>query len=303
VRQVVENRQPKTNAALVTLLERHQEHPESERHNKVTLRGYLRKHIAADKLGQTPVGSVSVEALEVFYAKLRLCRDRCDGAASAVRHVTEQARRRGLRHRQLPARPVGRPQRGQCLGQRCARLVGGTRWPRHQGRGSRTARHRPGSEPQFNCCAVACQGGPRLCASGQPGCLRRAAQLTKAKGQCERLRDGSNHLEKERCTRTPYMVAKYAAGSYNLLHDYQGAEREARPGLAVEAWSPGDADIIRIERGIALAGQGAVDEAVEYGRRALARPCHLVSVVSRARQLDQVLTERVPQRDVHERVP
>ena len=55
-----------------------------------------------------------------LYAKLRRCLDRCDGAASAVRHVTEQA-----------------------------------------------------------CCAVACQGGPRLRASGQPGCLRRAAHQSE----------------------------------------------------------------------------------------------------------------------------
>ena len=88
------------------------------------------------------------------------------------------------------------------------------------------------------------------------------------------------------------MVAKYAAESHNLLHDYQAAEREARTGLAVEAWSPGDADIIRIELGIALAGQGAVDEAVEHGKEALARPRHLVSVLARARQLDGVLMKR-----------
>ena len=51
---------------------------------------------------------------------------------------------------------------------------------------------------------------------------------------------------------------------------------------------------MRIELGIALAGQGAVDEAVEHGRRALARPRHLVSVLSRARQLDGVLVNRYP---------
>ena len=120
------------------------------------------------------------------------------------------------------------------------------------------------------------------------------AQLAEAKAQCDRLRDGSTQLEKERSTRAPYMVAKYAAESHNLLQDYQAAEREARTGLAVEAWSPGDADLIHLELAIALAGQGAIDEAIEHGRHALAKPRHLISVLSRARQLDAVLTSRYP---------
>jgi hypothetical protein len=202
----------------------------------VTLRGYLRKHIAADKLGRTPVGSVSVEALEVF---TRSC-------AAALTAATAPRQRFGTSPNRLAAQLHAKAARGYA----------------HQGN------------------RAAC-----------------AAQLTKAKGQCERLRDGSNYLEKERCTDAVH-------GRKICCAKLQPAEREARPGLAVEAWSPGHADIIRIERGIALAGQGAVNEAVEYGRRALARPCHLVSVVSRARQPDQVLTERYPSvtctREFHE---
>jgi len=81
--------------------------------------------------------------------------------------------------------------------------------------------------------------------------------LAKAKHLCERLPENPlQPVAQERHARTPYMVGKYAAEAHNSLRNYQAAEREARDGLAVEAWSPGDADLVRIELGTALAGQG-----------------------------------------------
>jgi transcriptional regulator with XRE-family HTH domain len=117
--------------------------------------------------------------------------------------------------------------------------------------------------------------------------------LAKAKDLCQRLPDGSPQpVAQERRARTPYMVAKYAAEAHNSLKNYQAAEQEARDALGIETWSPGDADIVRIELGIARAGQGAPDEAVEHGKLALGQPRFLGSVLSRGRQLDTMLMTR-----------
>lgn len=122
-----------------------------------------------------------------------------------------------------------------------------------------------------------------------------AEHLVKAKNLCERLPDQSHsQVSKEACARTPYVVAGYAADCHNRLGDYQAAEREARNGLAVDAWSPGDADVNRIRLGIALTNLGSPDEAVEHGKQALARPRFLGGVLSRARQLDAALMSRYP---------
>jgi transcriptional regulator with XRE-family HTH domain len=122
-----------------------------------------------------------------------------------------------------------------------------------------------------------------------------AEYLAAAKNLCERLPDDSpSPVTKAACARTPYMVAKYAAGCHNHLGDYQAAAQEARVGLAVEAWSPGDADLARVEFGIALAGLGSPDEAVEHGKQALAQPRMLGGLLSRSRRLDAVLMSRYP---------
>jgi tetratricopeptide (TPR) repeat protein len=120
-------------------------------------------------------------------------------------------------------------------------------------------------------------------------------RLVEAKSLCERLPDESpRRFTKESLARTSYMVAKYAADCHNRLGNYQAAEREARDGLAVEAWSPGDADVNRIELGIALINLGAPDEAVEHGKQALTQPRFLGGLLPRARQLDSALMSRYP---------
>jgi hypothetical protein len=88
---------------------------------------------------------------------------------------------------------------------------------------------------------------------------------------------------------TSCKIALHAAYCYIRLADYKRAEREARDALAVEAWSPGAADITRLELGIALAHRGSPDEAAEHGRQALARPRWLGGLLPRARELDAVL--------------
>jgi len=83
VRQVMEGRQPKTNASLGQLIERHLEVADVERRTREGLGAYLRKHIAP-LVGDRPIGAVTAQVLDSFYAQLRRCRDHCDGRPSVV---------------------------------------------------------------------------------------------------------------------------------------------------------------------------------------------------------------------------
>jgi hypothetical protein len=49
-----------------------------QRRVKQPLQGYLGKHIGP-MLGERPIGSVTAEVLDAFYAGLRRCRNYCDG--------------------------------------------------------------------------------------------------------------------------------------------------------------------------------------------------------------------------------
>ena len=80
VRQVREGRQPRTNASLAQLVERHLAVSEVEPRTRLTLLGYLRKHVVP-LIGDRPVGSVNGEVLKAFYAELRRCRDHRAGPA------------------------------------------------------------------------------------------------------------------------------------------------------------------------------------------------------------------------------
>jgi hypothetical protein len=93
---------------------------------------------------------------------------------------------------------------------------------------------------------------------------------------------------------TSCIIASLTASSHRQLANYREAERRARDALAVEAWSPGQADLNRLDLGIALAHRGAPDEAAERGKQALARPRWLGSLLPRARELDAVLMKRYP---------
>jgi transcriptional regulator with XRE-family HTH domain len=129
--------------------------------------------------------------------------------------------------------------------------------------------------------------------------------LDKARKRCEQLPDQApSRFSTESSALTSYKVAEYAAYCYVQLADYPAAERNAREALAVQAWSPGAADISRIEFGIALAGLDAPDEAVEHANQALTHPRFLGATLSRARELDTMLMTRYPKtpyaHDFHE---
>jgi integrase len=83
VRQVRQGRQPRTNASVRQLVEKHLEVAAVERRGRDTLRGYARKHIAP-LIGDRAIGSLTAEVLDCFYAELRRCRDHCDGRAGVV---------------------------------------------------------------------------------------------------------------------------------------------------------------------------------------------------------------------------
>lgn len=102
LRQVEEGRHPRTNASVLQLVERHLEVSPVEPRSKATLQGYLRKHIAPF-LGARPIGNMSADVLDAFYAELRRCRDHCDG--SGVLHRVRGGHtcdKRGRAHRRRP---------------------------------------------------------------------------------------------------------------------------------------------------------------------------------------------------------
>jgi integrase len=86
IQQVEQGRQPRTNASLRALLERHLEVAQVEPRGRLTLQGYVRKHVGP-LIGDTPIGSVNAELLDSFYAELRRCRDHCDGQSAVLHRV------------------------------------------------------------------------------------------------------------------------------------------------------------------------------------------------------------------------
>jgi integrase len=86
VKQVMEGRQPKTNASVRLLIERHLEVATIERRGRESLRSYLNKHVAP-LIGDRPIGSVNAQVLDCFYAELRRCRDHCDGHPTTTHHT------------------------------------------------------------------------------------------------------------------------------------------------------------------------------------------------------------------------
>jgi hypothetical protein len=93
-------------------------------------------------------------------------------------------------------------------------------------------------------------------------------------------------------------LSTISASASIMLEDFERAKARAEEALAVPRVYPAaDAyweTIARIDRGIALAALGSPDEAVAEGRRALASPRVVDSVLSRAGDLDSTLTARYP---------
>jgi integrase/DNA-binding transcriptional regulator YhcF (GntR family) len=78
VAEVDERRNPRTNATVGQLLDRHLEMAELDESTLETYRGYVRKHIRP-LLGSKKVGMLDANVLDSFYAELRRCREHCSG--------------------------------------------------------------------------------------------------------------------------------------------------------------------------------------------------------------------------------
>lgn len=121
------------------------------------------------------------------------------------------------------------------------------------------------------------------------------AMLIEARNLSDQLPNESpSRIWVENSALTSCKILYYAAYSHILVADYRAAEREAREALAAEAWSPGTADMARIELGIALAHLGRPDEAAEHGKQTLAQPRFVGYLLPRALELDTVLKHRYP---------
>jgi integrase/DNA-binding transcriptional regulator YhcF (GntR family) len=74
--EVDERRNPRTNATVAQLLDRHLDMAEIDQTTLDTYRGYVRKHIRP-LLGSKKVGLLDADVLDSFYAELRRCREHC----------------------------------------------------------------------------------------------------------------------------------------------------------------------------------------------------------------------------------
>lgn len=75
--QVDEHRQPRTNATVDQLLDRHFELVTLEENTLATYAGYANKHIRP-LIGAVKVGALDADLFDSFYAELRRCREHCD---------------------------------------------------------------------------------------------------------------------------------------------------------------------------------------------------------------------------------
>ncbi|GAB3837772.1 hypothetical protein GCM10028799_77360 [Kribbella italica] len=74
---VDERRQPRTNASVSALVERHLDLAQLDETTARTYRGYFRNHIQPI-IGHIKVGAVDADLLDPYYAELRRCRLHCD---------------------------------------------------------------------------------------------------------------------------------------------------------------------------------------------------------------------------------
>jgi integrase len=103
--QVDEKRQPRTNATVNQLLERHFELGTWERSTRATYVGYADKHIRP-LIGGVQVGALDAGVFDSFYAELRRCRDHC-GRKRYIDHRTPYEHECDGRCRPHECRPLG----------------------------------------------------------------------------------------------------------------------------------------------------------------------------------------------------
>ncbi|GEL23832.1 site-specific integrase [Pseudonocardia sulfidoxydans NBRC 16205] len=109
VGQVDEQRNVRTRVTLGKALESWLRTHEAEESTLDGYRGYIRRTIEP-ALGDVPIGKVTAQVLEEFYAELRRCRHRCRDGEPAVDHRTAVAHEcREIRHKRKPGRPGKTP--------------------------------------------------------------------------------------------------------------------------------------------------------------------------------------------------
>ena len=85
--QVDERRSPKTEATVNFLLDKWLEVLDVERTTRIGYVGKIEKHIRPT-IGRIPVGKMKAETVETLYARLRRCRDHCNGQ-KYIQHRTD----------------------------------------------------------------------------------------------------------------------------------------------------------------------------------------------------------------------
>jgi integrase len=109
VAQVDDQRSPRTRTTFGNALEAWLRTHEAEETTLDGYRGYVRRTIEP-ALGDVPIGKITPQVLEEFYADLRRCRHRCRGGEPAVDHRTSAPHEcRTVRHRRRPGRPGPEP--------------------------------------------------------------------------------------------------------------------------------------------------------------------------------------------------
>jgi integrase len=116
--QVDEQRNARTNATLGTALDAWLRVHEVEETTRQAYEGYIRLYIRP-ALGEVPVGRVTAQMLEEFYAELRRCRARCGGRPRVEHRTSGPHECRTVRHRRRPDRPSTRPEEHDCTAMRC----------------------------------------------------------------------------------------------------------------------------------------------------------------------------------------
>ncbi|PSL08193.1 DNA-binding transcriptional regulator YhcF (GntR family) [Haloactinopolyspora alba] len=101
-----ERRNPRTNATVSQLLERHLRENKLEPSTEGTYRGYLKKHVLPF-VGKEKVGKIDAEILDSLYYEMRRCREHCSGRKALVDHRTLREHDCDERCRRHECRPLG----------------------------------------------------------------------------------------------------------------------------------------------------------------------------------------------------
>lgn len=85
--EVYERRNPRTDATVAQLVERHLREADLADDTLDTYTGYVKKHVVP-LLGRIKIGSLGADTFDSFYAELRRCRDHCRKERDRVDHRT-----------------------------------------------------------------------------------------------------------------------------------------------------------------------------------------------------------------------